>query len=1080
MKFLLKIVATFFILIFFVWFLGASLLQTERGKKWILDNVTAYIEKELGAQVHIKSIDFIFPLNLDIDGLKIEKDQLPIIAVDHIEVSVLQTLSIYAKNVTLSNFLPLFSESNSNPFSFSSKVKIDNLTIDPASIPSYLHEWIQDSKLQINGYVSSSSSLIAHLQILVENKNRQPLHFTIDTENQVLSISLHANQFDYLANTGSLSIFAEGPFKDWTHVFHSDPNQISKINGSYKVYIDSLVEKKWLEKSTIKGKFAYSSTHHLECIDSELENPNFNFKGNLNLDENQMIEKGYLIGEILNPEVVFSNYLTTSPIDVEAKISKNSVNIDLQTPSLKMGEHSIQHVYSIITLNENSGTAELAFEYNENKENITSSFTLNESHLTLNDMILKGALEGTGTLKVEISKDPIFDLQGKHFKYKDWSGNDFQIKGKWEELDLFAKSLKGPLFTAENLKIQKQQEEIYFETENFNAKDIILTGIKGNVFYHSNVFRLASFNGFFGPYPIKIFKELFFSYQPNHLEIKNLHFSLGEGEFQGEVVIDNQNLQSTIIGTYVPSELLHFVAPEAPITGRFSFHSELQGPLDLIQGKIKVLLHHIQITEPMFANHPFIEGEWDLFFDDNRLNLKGLLTGIGRNPIHASGFLPYYLSSKGLIPNKDNTLELTLNAEGELDPYLNLFYNESSNMTGHAKIALLLHGKLDSPQINGTVDLTDGTYESFSTGALYKNIEASLEGNGSKLILKHFSAQDNKQGSITAEGHVLLENHFPFEFQLYPKEMYIMDSDYATISASGDLTLKGNKNSGILSGSLQADQAIIRMDEVLPTSIKSIDFKYVNHQEKNGPTPTKWAMNLDVTLNAPKQVIIEGKNLDSEWRGMIKATGTTEKLFLDGELRIVNGTYTFNGKEFLLSQGNIHFAGPPGKKTTLYVVASKELERIKAEIIVKGPVNKLAVSFRSNPPLSQREVLSYILFNRGIADITPDQTEQLTHSFIDLDTKMQSSSQNDVLSRLRNNIGIDRLDFTSTDRDNKDLAVQVGKYIADGVMVSINKSISASANRVALEANLMKNWKAQADMGDDSQGRIMLKWKKDY
>src|SRR6202035_3934121 len=112
-------------------------------------------------------------------------------------------------------------------------------------------------------------------------------------------------------------------------------------------------------------------------------------------------------------------------------------------------------------------------------------------------------------------------------------------------------------------------------------------------------------------------------------------------------------------------------------------------------------------------------------------------------------------------------------------------------LSGHAKIALQLSGQMNAPQIRGNIDLINGAYESLSTGALYHNIHAHLEGEGSKIILKNFSAQDNKNGSITATGIVNLDasQHFPFEFQVHPSHIFILDSDYIDISASGSLSL---------------------------------------------------------------------------------------------------------------------------------------------------------------------------------------------------------------------------------------------------------------------------------------------------
>ena len=434
---------------------------------------------------------------------------------------------------------------------------------------------------------------------------------------------------------------------------------------------------------------------------------------------------------------------------------------------------------------------------------------------------------------------------------------------------------------------------------------------------------------------------------------------------------------------------------------------------------------------------------------------------------------------------------MAFQAEGELDPYLHLLYNDTINLTGQAKIALKLSGQMQAPQIQGGIDIYQGAYESLKTGALFHNIQARLEGDGSKVVLTQFSAHDNKNGILTAEGSISLNRrqNFPFEFYIKPTNIFLVDSDYAAISASGPLNWSGNIKKSTLKGVLTLSQATIRLKEALPHQIKTIEVKYLNMPEgEHLPAylekkESSSAIDLEVTLQSPDRIVIEGNNLSSEWKGDLLVTGTLGDPLYNGDLHISKGEYKLNGRVFNLSQGSIHFAGPLSKKTTLYVVASKDIDRIQAEIIVKGPVNKPAISFRSNPPLSQREVLSYILFNRGISDITPGQGDELTQSFMSLNSNEQTSRSNDFLSRVRNNIGIDRLDFAACDNQNKEFALQAGKYLTENIYVSINKSITDAAS-VAVEAKLHKNLKLQADQsffGDDpAQFRMSLKWKKDY
>ena len=158
----------------------------------------------------------------------------------------------------------------------------------------------------------------------------------------------------------------------------------------------------------------------------------------------------------------------------------------------------------------------------------------------------------------------------------------------------------------------------------------------------------------------------------------------------------------------------------------------------------------MQLSEDLFSQRSLIEGEIHCDVGLSGISLKAAVYGIGQNPILAEGTLPFNLSLFPLqvTPQNDQPLKIAVQAEGELGPYLQFFYNEPSNLSGEAKIALSIEGQIDSPTIHGQLDLLDGMYESASTGATYKNVQAHIEADGAKLILTQFSAQDDLQGSL--------------------------------------------------------------------------------------------------------------------------------------------------------------------------------------------------------------------------------------------------------------------------------------------------------------------------------------------
>lgn len=716
-----------------------------------------------------------------------------------------------------------------------------------------------------------------------------------------------------------------------------------------------------------------------------------------------------------------------------------------------------------------------------------------------------------GSCNANLAKRSITDLVSEwnafSIQSNSWKANEGHGKLHMEnplELDRggLEAALKG--FYAEGIHLEEVRGTTYFDRAeaqwpfNIHAsgdwKEKLQLEAEGSWHYQKDQFNIETnrLTGTLGPYALELMQPSRFEHSSEEIHLTKFHLRIAEAEFQGDFRLDHQGLFSQFKSNAIPSELFHFIDPDLPLAGRTTIQGQMEGTAAQPKGNVKIGLHHIQITEDIFAQNPLMEGMIDLQFDHQGIQLQTALHGIGKTPIAISGHLPAEISFDpfALKLKRESPFNLTVDAEGELAPYLHLFYTEAIHLAGQAKIGLKFSGTLDTPQMYGSIDLSKGSFESLNTGAVYSNIEVHLEGDGSKIALTHFNAEDTKHGTIAAQGAISLDaaQNFPYEFQIHPSQLFIIDSDYASISASGPLTLAGNRYQSKLQGTLTIDQGLIQLDETVPRRLKTVEVKYINvpegdeqHHEIEKKKP--WVVDLDVALQFPHTLAIKGKKIESEWKGLVSVKGTPDNPQLFGDLQIASGSYDLHGKIFNLTQGNIHFGGSLDKKTTLYVVASKEIDPINAEIIVKGPVNKPAISFRSNPPLSQREVLSYILFNRGISDITTDQGDQLSQSFIALNASEQSSGGNDFLSRFRNKIGIDRLDFGSCDRENKDFAMQIGKNITENIYISINQYINAAAPLFAVEVKLHKNIKAQADagrVGDDNQFRTSIKWKKNY
>ncbi len=547
-------------------------------------------------------------------------------------------------------------------------------------------------------------------------------------------------------------------------------------------------------------------------------------------------------------------------------------------------------------------------------------------------------------------------------------------------------------------------------------------------------------------------------------------------------LLDNPETDVCIALSHIPLKLARLIKDGLPqVEGYLDATVDLHGPARHPQGQIHVKLKDVLTDKEAFSSLPSLEADLVLIVDENGIKGTGTMTGFDKQPATIAGSLPLALSLHpfGITLDPAQPMDLTMQAEGELLPLLRLFYGENSPFSGYTKVGLEFGGTLQQPIVQGEAELSNGTYESLYNGIVYKNLHALIGIDGRALTIKELSATDPFGGKITGQGTYTidkkLQNPFSVDFAL--DKVHLINRDIVSALFTGKVNFSGNDAKAALTGDLAADELEITLPDKLPQSIQTLEVTFINGHRHIHKNKNSWPISLDLQLETSR-ALVNAKDLNSSWKGKIHLTGTTEAPELTGDWKAIRGSYSFSGKEFLIQQGTITFAGDLEKKTSLYVIASRDLDQMTAEIIVRGPIKSPTLSFRSNPPFSQREIVSWILFGRGIADITSTEGAELNQSITDLSTGGKGP---DVLTKIRKTFGIDKIDITrGTKNDSSDLSVQVGKYLSRGVCVSVARNVSSDSNKVSLEANLTREVKIQAEMGDDNEGELLLKWKRDY
>ena len=600
--------------------------------------------------------------------------------------------------------------------------------------------------------------------------------------------------------------------------------------------------------------------------------------------------------------------------------------------------------------------------------------------------------------------------------------------------------------------------------------------------------HLESFQGQIKKQPFKLQDPATLYMQNDVFSLSPFSMTMGDGNVFATIDYKADQAHATMRFHRVPLEMLYPSTFMVPFAGFLSGEAYLLGTPQELTGHMQAQLSQIKIFDDNFKQTPPFEVSVSGTIGHSNISCSAEIVGVTTNPIAIKAELPLSATLNPPRINFDEQAPISahIEAEGEIGPLLQLLVIETSSLAGKTSVSLDVAGTFSDPHMSGDITIANGTFESPNTGAIFHHLDAHLQAHDKILVLKEFKALDLSDGKIQGSGELKLKRDegFPFTLNLQLSRIRILNLDFVKAIGSGDVIVTGNSRKGIVKGHLTTDSIHATIPEQAHALAHSVEVKYINLQRGEvspvfTTTRPRWPLEMDIQIDVQKNATIKSKNLSSYWQGAVKVAGMAHAPQLFGDIKIIKGEYLFNGQSFDIKEGTISFAGEPDKKTTLYVIASKDLGKIVAQVILKGSMRNPQVAFRSNPPMSQREILSWILFGQGTTDITPFQGTELSQSISDL-TK-DSQKKPDVLTKIRDSIGLDRIDISKTEgHETNEVSLQVGKYISRGVLVKINKSFTSQANQVGIEANLWPNIKAEAQVGDDASTQIQLKWKKDY
>jgi translocation and assembly module TamB len=392
--------------------------------------------------------------------------------------------------------------------------------------------------------------------------------------------------------------------------------------------------------------------------------------------------------------------------------------------------------------------------------------------------------------------------------------------------------------------------------------------------------------------------------------------------------------------------------------------------------------------------------------------------------------------------------------------------------SGQLDIDATVTGTVAAPQITGTLDLKNGKINDYVRGISLTDIAAQIVGNEGTLQIKSFTASA-APGTVSMSGSVgVLQKGIPVDLQITARNAQPLVSKLITSNLNADLTIKGTARERLdVAGSMHLNRTLIGIPNGLPLNVAVLDVR--RRGTKVPPVREKpLVIGLNVAIQAPDEVLVQGRGLDARMRGDLQIGGTTDSPFVTGGFNLERGTFSLATGRLNFTDGSVSFngAGLQNKiDPTLDFTASAVIGDTTATMHITGLADAPVFDFSSSPSKPQDEIMALLLFGAPTQQLTPLQLAQVGAALASMSGVGGSNSLNPLV-KIQKSLGLDRLSIgagTTNAQTGQDsgASIEAGRYVSKRVYI-VAKQSTAGTSQVEADVDLTKHLRLQTRLGN--------------
>jgi len=515
---------------------------------------------------------------------------------------------------------------------------------------------------------------------------------------------------------------------------------------------------------------------------------------------------------------------------------------------------------------------------------------------------------------------------------------------------------------------------------------------------------------------------------------------------------------------HVKPALINVFSPGLLSGGSLEAQARLRGSLSSPAGRVRVDASDIRFADDAAIGLPALDMRAHAELSNDAASVNAKLSAGPNSQLTVSGAAP--LDTKGA---------LDLKIDGKLDAGLANPFLEARGMraAGQLTFDAMVTGSAAAPQLGGGFTLVQGSWRDYGHGVNLSNINAEIVGHQSVLQVKTFKASA-ASGSIEMTGTVgLLQPGLPLDLRVTAKDAQPIASSIMTANLNADLHVSGAARKRVdIAGTVHVNHATIGIPNSMPPDVAILDVRRRGRGAAAVEAEKQLLIGIDVAIQAPRQILVQGRGLDAELGGEIRLSGTAGAPRASGGFDLQRGSFTLAGSKLSFTQGRVSFDAAGLRKKidpTLDFTAQSTLTDAVATLRITGVADAPRFDFSSSPALPQDEIMARLLFGEAAAQLTALQVAQIGAALATL-SGVGGNGLNPLV-KLQKSLGLDRLNVgantmnTAPGTEGSGAAIEAGRYVSKRVYVEGRQSTTGNS-QLLVDVDLTKHLKLQTRLGN--------------